>query len=74
MPFNRLIAIGFVLVLIGAVVPFFIVIQLVESTFFLNFLSYGASVVGIFLGVIGTAMHVGDSRSRRRRENDWYEG
>ncbi|WP_420643186.1 hypothetical protein [Candidatus Leptofilum sp.] len=72
MPFNRLIGVGFILVLIGAVVPFVIVIQLVESTFFLNFVAFAASVIGIFLGVIGTAMHVGDSR--RRRENDWYEG
>ncbi len=71
MPFNRLIAIGFVLVLIGAALPFVIVIQLVESTFFLNFLAFAASIVGIFLGVIGTAMHVGNSRNSR--ENDWYE-
>ncbi|WP_420627748.1 hypothetical protein [Candidatus Leptofilum sp.] len=72
MPFNRMIGVGFVLVLIGAIVPFVIVIRLVESTFFLNFIAFAASVIGIFLGVIGTAMHVGDSR--RRRENDWYEG
>lgn len=71
MPFNRLIVIGFVCVLIGAVLPFAIVMRWVESTFFLNFLAFGASMVGIFLGVIGTAMYVGDSR--RKRENDWYE-
>ncbi|MBK7897599.1 MAG: hypothetical protein WAS33_22545 [Candidatus Promineifilaceae bacterium] len=71
MPFNRLIAIGFVCVLIGAVLPFVMVMRWVESTFLLNFLAFGASMAGIFLGVIGTAMHVGDSR--RRRDNDWYE-
>lgn len=71
MPVNRMIVTGFFMVLIGAVLPFLIVIQLVESTFLLNFIAYAASTVGIFLGVIGTAMHVGDSR--RRRENDWYE-
>lgn len=72
MPFNRLIGIGFLLVLLGAVLPFLIVIRMVESTFFLNFLAFAASTIGIFLGVIGTAMHVGDSR--RRQKNDWYEG
>ncbi|GJM39859.1 MAG: hypothetical protein DHS20C20_01410 [Ardenticatenaceae bacterium] len=71
MPFNRLIGLGFVFVLLGAVLPFLIVIRWVESTFFLNFFAFAASMVGIFLGVIGTAMYVGDSH--RRRENDWYE-
>ena len=64
---NRLIVIGFFLVLLGAVLPFLIVIRVVESTFFLNFLAFIASTVGIFLGVIGTAMHVGEER----RKDDW---
>lgn len=71
MPFNRLIAIGFLLVLIGAVLPFVIVIGLVESTYLLNFIAFAASIIGIFLGVIGTAMHIGENR--RRQKNDWYE-
>ncbi|MCA9917366.1 MAG: hypothetical protein KC445_05405 [Anaerolineales bacterium] len=71
MPFNRLIAIGLFCVLLGAALPFAIVMRWIESTFFLNFLAFAASMIGIFLGVIGTAMHVGDSR--RSRENDWYE-
>lgn len=61
---NRLIVIGFVCVLVGAVLPFLIVIQLIESTFFLNFVAFTASTVGIFLGVIGTAMHVGEERQK----------
>ena len=52
MPFNRL--------------PFVIVIGLVESTFILNFIAFAASTVGVFLGVIGTAMHVG----QKRRQDD----
>jgi hypothetical protein len=73
MPINRLVVAGFFLVLIGAVLPFLIVMRVVESTFLLNFISFAASIGGIFLGVIGTAMHVGDNRKRRSRENDWYE-
>jgi hypothetical protein len=55
---GRLILIGFVLVLFGFVAPFLMVIRVVPSSFILNFLSYGASVVGLFLGLIGAALYV----------------
>jgi len=48
---------GFFLVLFGAAAPFLMVIGVFESTFFLNFLSFGASVVGLFLGLLGIAMY-----------------
>jgi hypothetical protein len=67
---NRYIVIGFFLVLTGAVLPFLIVIRLVPSTFFLNFLAYTASVSGLFLGVIGMAMYVGEKRRPKRDEWD----
>ena len=50
--------IGFVLVLFGAVIPWLMVLHVVKSTFFLNFLAAGASVAGLVLGVIGTAYYV----------------
>ncbi len=53
-----LILIGFVLVLLGAVLPFLIVLGLLPSTWPLNFGSFVASVAGLFLGVIGSAMYV----------------
>ncbi len=59
---NRLLWVGFFLVLIGAVLPFLIVIQVIESTFLLNFVAFAASTTGIFLGVIGTATYVADKR------------
>ena len=68
MPFNRLIAVGLVLVIIGAVLPFLIVLRYLPSTFTLNFLAYGASTVGIFLAVIGVAMHGGDVRNKKSRD------
>lgn len=70
MPFNRFVAVGFVLVVIGAVLPFLIVLRYVPSTFTLNFLSYGTSTVGIFLAVIGVAMHVGKVRGKKQRD-EW---
>ena len=54
----KIIFLGFLLVLAGAVLPFLMVINLVMSTFFLNFFSYTASLVGLILGIIGSAMYV----------------
>ena len=50
--------IGFALVLLGAVLPWLMVLQVIKSTFFLNFLAAGASTAGLILGVIGTAYYV----------------
>jgi hypothetical protein len=49
---------GFILVVIGVALPFMMVIQVIESTFFLNFFAFTASLVGMFLGVIGVAYYV----------------
>ena len=69
MPFNRVLLVSFLLVLIGAVLPFLIVLGVVPSTFFLNFLSYGLSTIGIFLAVIGVALYVG----KERKKDDWHD-
>jgi len=42
----------------GCLLPFLMVIHVVGSTFFLNFLSWGFSVSGLFLGIIGVANYV----------------
>jgi len=49
----EMIAISIVLLLLGVVLPFLMVMQVLKSTFFLNFFSYGASVIGLFLGTYG---------------------
>jgi len=54
----QLILIGIVLMLIGWVFPFLMVLQVIESSFALNFLSYIAQISGLFLGIIGAAMYV----------------
>ncbi|MEW6401342.1 MAG: hypothetical protein AB1649_06045 [Chloroflexota bacterium] len=54
----RLILIGVVLSFLGVVFPFLMVIKVLESTFLLNFLSYGAQVAGLFLGIIGASQIV----------------
>jgi hypothetical protein len=49
---------------LGILLPFLMVIKVLESTFFLNFFSWGASVVGLSFGTIGFAL-----RSRNKRKN-----
>ena len=57
-----LFGLGVFLMLLGIVLPFLVIIRLLESTFFLNFFSWGASVAGLAFGTIGFAMW---SRERR---------
>ena len=57
-----LLGLGILLMLVGIVLPFLMVIKVLESTFFLNFFSWGASVAGLALGTIGFAMY---SQSRK---------
>ncbi len=51
-----LLSLGVILMLLGIALPFLMVIQVLESTFFLNFFSWGASVAGLALGTIGFAL------------------
>ena len=51
-----LIGLGLFLMLLGIILPFLMVIHMLESTFFLNFFSWGASVAGLLLGTMGFAM------------------
>ncbi len=61
------ILIGFVMVMLGAVLPFLMVMHIIESTLFLNFFSYTMSVAGLFLGIIGCAYYV---RFHRRKNKE----
>lgn len=58
-----LILIGFLLSILGFALPLLMVIHVIASTFFLNFLSFTASMAGLALGIIGGALYV---RQRRK--------
>lgn len=60
------------LMLFGCIMPFLMALHVVESTFFLNFLSFGASVLGLFLGVAGIA-GVRVVRKKKRDKDNPYE-
>ena len=53
----RLIIVGFVLLLVGVVLPFLMVLRLLESTLPLNFISYGSSTAGLIVGFMGIARY-----------------
>jgi hypothetical protein len=64
------IILALLMLVVGAVLPLLIIIGEVESTFLSNFLAYGISAAGLFLGILGIAMWVGDSRGSRDQD-DW---
>ena len=51
-----LLNLGLVLLLMGWLIPFLIILYVIPSTLFLNFLGWGLSISGLFLGFIGAAM------------------
>jgi di/tricarboxylate transporter len=54
-----MLVVGFLLIFLGGVVlPFLMVLHIIESTFFLVFLSFTSSTIGLFLGLIGASEFV----------------
>lgn len=54
--------IGVVMMVAGVVIPLLIVIKVLESTFFLNFFSYGLQIAGLVLAMIGLVAFSGIRR------------
>lgn len=51
-----LLACGLVLMFSGILIPFLMIIKILETTYFLSFLSWGISTLGLALGTIGFTM------------------
>ncbi len=66
----KMILLGLFLVVLGVVLPFLMVLKIIQSTFFLNFFSYAASLAGLFLGLIGAASYVRERRRKDRSSED----
>ncbi len=63
-----MILLGGAMMVVSIILPFLMVMQLLRSTFFLNFLAYGLSVVGIMIGFIGMVTLV-----KIRRDKDKFD-
>ncbi len=50
---RALLGIAFLLLIIGVLLPFLMVLQILQSTFFWNFFAFGASFLGLMLGIVG---------------------
>lgn len=61
---KRLIWIAFGLLLAGVILAFLMVMNILESTLFLNFLSFLLSLAGFILGMIGTSLYVAVHRKK----------
>jgi hypothetical protein len=59
-----LMVVGFFLMLAGVILPLLMVVKVLESTYFLNFFSYTASLVGMLMGTIGAAFYAVGRRKR----------
>lgn len=53
-----LMVIGFILLISGFAMPFLMMIKVIEPTFPLVFFAYMASVGGLIIGVVGSALFV----------------
>ncbi len=61
----KLILFGFLLLLMGVLLPFLMVLRILEPTLLLGFASYLSSLAGLVIGLVGLALY---SRSERRRK------
>jgi hypothetical protein len=68
---KQLLVLSIFLLLFGCIMPFLMALRVVESTFFLNFLSFGASVLGLFLGLASIAGARIVQKNRSDRENPY---
>jgi hypothetical protein len=51
-----LLTLGLIMMCSGIILPFLMVIKILESTFFLNFFAWGLSSLGLALGMVGFAL------------------
>jgi hypothetical protein len=62
---KQMILIGAGLLILGVVLPFLMVMDVLESTFFINFFSYACQVSGLVLGMIGAFSAVKINQNKR---------
>jgi hypothetical protein len=67
---KKLLVVGFIGVSLGVLLPLLMVMGYLPSTYFLNFLSYACSVVGLGTGIIGISWQKRlDEKKRPPRES-----
>ena len=59
---KKMIVFGFLLLVAGWILPFAMIIKLMEPTLLWNFFAYLASTIGLVLGLLGLVLHMGSQR------------
>jgi predicted membrane channel-forming protein YqfA (hemolysin III family) len=62
--------VGFIFVLLGVILPFLMVLKAIQATFLLSFISFGLSVSGLLLGIVGAASYVKFNRDKKKKEEE----
>ncbi len=62
----RLMWLGFVLLVIGVLLPFLMLLHLLESNLLSNFIAYLASFLGLVIGLVGVVLYA----QTRRKDQD----
>jgi hypothetical protein len=79
---GKMIFIGFIMVIVGFILPMLMVIQVLKASFLLIFIAYAVSAGGLLLGFVGASFIVMANRPRNRdreydhdydRDHDHYE-
>jgi len=55
--------VGALLMIIGVCLPLLMVVKVITATYILSFISYGASLVGMFLAFLGLFSYVRNRRN-----------
>lgn len=69
---ERVIVASVAMMLFGCIVPFLMALQVIESTFFLNFLSFGLSTLGLLMGVAAVAFLRVKQNHKSKDDEDKY--
>jgi hypothetical protein len=65
---KRLIWIGLAMMILGIVFPIMMIMQIMKSTIFLNFLSFFLSLGGLIIGMAGTGLYAAIHRKTKKDE------
>jgi hypothetical protein len=65
---KRLMWIGFAMMILGIVFPILMIMRILKSTIFLNFLSFFLSLVGLIIGMAGTGLYAAIHRKMKKDE------
>ena len=66
--FWQIFAIGFLLVTTGLVLSWLMVLRIIPASFLVSFIAYGASILGLLVGLVGSASYVAGKRREARSQ------